>query len=272
MPTTTSTPRIRSLLRQAGRAAEVGKRRAAEDLYRQILEEAPDTPEAWLGLAEVVNDPADQKAAYERVVDLDPYNETALKALDLPVPERVVAPEPEEVIDDHDHQTEVEEEEIRYVCYRHPDRETSLRCYNCDRPICTEDANLTPVGYLCPICHREKEDVFFSAGKLNYISGALVALILGLIGGYIALFLGFWTIFLAAAAGALIGRLAFRASGRNRGRYLPHVVAAMVVIGALIPAFPLILSVLFGPASLFQLLGPGIYLFLAPSTAFWQVK
>ena len=67
MPTTTSTPRIRSLLRQAGRAAEVGKRRAAEDLYRQILEEDPDTSEAWLGLAEVVNDPAEQKEAYERV-------------------------------------------------------------------------------------------------------------------------------------------------------------------------------------------------------------
>lgn len=274
----TTSPRIRSLLRQANKTAEVGKRKAAEDLYRQILAEAPQTAEAWLGLAQVINDPAESKAAYERVVELDPNNETALKALDLPVPEQVVVPPPEDEMEEETHELEHEhaaaphEKEVLYLCYRHPDRETSLRCYNCDRPICTECANLTPVGYICPVCRREKEDVFFSAGMLNYLGAALVALVLGLIGGYIAVFLGFWAIFLAAAAGALIGRLAFRASGRNRGRYLPHLVALMVIIGALIPSLGLIIDVLFGATSFFRLLGPGIYLFLAPSTAFWQVK
>lgn len=36
------------------------------------------------------------------------------------------------------------------TCYRHPDRETGLRCSRCDRPICGECANPTAVGQLCP--------------------------------------------------------------------------------------------------------------------------
>jgi membrane associated rhomboid family serine protease len=36
------------------------------------------------------------------------------------------------------------------VCYRHPDRQTGLRCSRCDRPICGECANPAPVGQLCP--------------------------------------------------------------------------------------------------------------------------
>ncbi|HSK37023.1 MAG TPA: rhomboid family intramembrane serine protease [Actinomycetota bacterium] len=35
-------------------------------------------------------------------------------------------------------------------CYRHPDRQTGLRCSRCDRPICGECANPAPVGQLCP--------------------------------------------------------------------------------------------------------------------------
>jgi membrane associated rhomboid family serine protease len=36
------------------------------------------------------------------------------------------------------------------TCYRHPDRQTGLRCSRCDRPICGECANPAPVGQLCP--------------------------------------------------------------------------------------------------------------------------
>ena len=35
-------------------------------------------------------------------------------------------------------------------CYRHPDRQTGLRCSRCERPICGECANPAPVGQLCP--------------------------------------------------------------------------------------------------------------------------
>jgi len=42
------------------------------------------------------------------------------------------------------------------TCYRHPDRQTGLRCSRCDRPICGECANPAPVGQLCPDDARDR--------------------------------------------------------------------------------------------------------------------
>lgn len=40
-------------------------------------------------------------------------------------------------------------------CYRHPDRETYIRCQRCDRPICTQCQTQAAVGVQCPECVRE---------------------------------------------------------------------------------------------------------------------
>lgn len=42
------------------------------------------------------------------------------------------------------------------VCYRHPDRQTLLRCSRCDRPICTACSIDASVGQRCPECVREE--------------------------------------------------------------------------------------------------------------------
>ena len=41
------------------------------------------------------------------------------------------------------------------VCYRHPNRETGVRCSNCGRPICPDCMTTTPVGMRCPECARQ---------------------------------------------------------------------------------------------------------------------
>ncbi len=164
------------------------------------------------------------------------------------------------------------------VCYRHRNRETSLRCYSCERYICSKCAIKTPVGYRCPVCVREAEDVFFNANALDYVVAPIVALPLSVLAGFLVLSLGsgFFMIliifFLSGLIGGFIGRAAKWAVGRRRGRYLAHIVSACVAMGVLAPGLPLAVAVLFGNATFFALLGPGVYLFIAVSAAFYQMK
>lgn len=299
-------PRLRTLLTQADRIASYGKNAAAESLYRQILRDAPDAEEAWLGLAEVATDPAEKRAAYERALALAPDSPAAvvgLAALDgRPVPPEAAAAlaaaraekeEPEReslvtpavtapVVDDPaptaaaaPPRAPVAEAAYELACYRHPDRSTSLRCYNCDRPICISCAKKTPVGYICPECQRQAEDAFFNNKLTDYLIAALVSFPISLLVGFLLLrfsggFFFFMIIFFVSGAiGSFIGRLTKRAIGGRRGRYLPGLVVAMMALGVILPG---LLTILLGGLNLFALIGVGIYLFVASSAAYWQMR
>src|SRR5215471_19039935 len=41
------------------------------------------------------------------------------------------------------------------VCYRHPGRETYVRCTRCERPICPDCMHEASVGHQCPECVAE---------------------------------------------------------------------------------------------------------------------
>ncbi len=316
-------PRVRSLLRQANRVAASGKRSAAENLYRQIIAEEPQVAPAWVGLAQVVQDPAEQETALERALQIDPENKKATIGLTAlrngqsvvealqpepePEPERKAAVQPErdwqepvtkearfdkvqepvakpapQIPEDrleaaeHGHATFLEgavvKEEALY-CANHPNTLTHLRCNKCGKPVCARCVRPTPVGYRCKECIREHEDAFFSATLVHYLIAAVIAFPLGIISGYISVRLGFFVIFFAAFAGSIIARIVHRLIGRKRGRWMPHLVALAIVVGGVIPAIIPILNLLFGQGGFsFGLIWVAIYVVVATSAAFYQMK
>jgi hypothetical protein len=62
-------------------AAREGNREEARNLFGLLTRQEPDNLQAWLWLAGVADGPEERRAALERVVELDPTNEMAIKGL-----------------------------------------------------------------------------------------------------------------------------------------------------------------------------------------------
>jgi membrane associated rhomboid family serine protease len=75
------------------------------------------------------------------------------------------------------------------VCFRHPGRETYVRCTRCERPICPDCMNSASVGFQCPECVREGNRSVRQArtafggsttGEQGQVTRALLALNVGM--------------------------------------------------------------------------------------------
>jgi membrane associated rhomboid family serine protease len=67
------------------------------------------------------------------------------------------------------------------TCYRHPDRETSVSCSMCARPICPDCMTATPVGMRCPECAGQRTQVRRGPAAISptatpYVTYTLIAL------------------------------------------------------------------------------------------------
>jgi len=159
-------------------------------------------------------------------------------------------------------------------CYIHPNRPTTLRCNRCERPICAEDAVLTPTGYRCKNCVREHQKTFDTATLQDYILGFATTVILSLIASGLLAALSFvggffiWIIafFGAAGAGTLMANAVLRVIHNRRSRSLFITIAAGVVIGAL----PVILFGFF-TSGFYSLISQGIYIFVATPAVYTRV-
>src|ERR1044072_7930441 len=71
------------------------------------------------------------------------------------------------------------------VCYRHPSKETYIKCTRCDRPICPDCMNEASVGHQCPECVAEGRRTQRSArtafgGSVAGRSGSVTKVLIGL--------------------------------------------------------------------------------------------
>lgn len=159
------------------------------------------------------------------------------------------------------------------VCKNHPERETNLRCNRCNEPICSSCAVQTPTGYRCPECVAGQQKIFNTAKAQDYILAFVVAAVISYIGALIAARIGFFTIFLAPFAGTVIAEAVRRVTGRRRSRVLYQTAIAGTVVGALpfllAPLLAIFLGAGFG--AFIGVLWPGLYLFLAASSAYYRL-
>jgi hypothetical protein len=278
---------VEDLLQQARAASLAGEGTVAESLLRQASELAPDRVDVWLELSGAVSDLAEKRHFLERALEVDPSNAEAHSALAWIRKKETILIERGEMADPRlqaipraqsvgqPAAVATAEREPAVYCARHPDVETALRCNRCGTPICPKCAVRTPVGFRCPDCVKAQSAVFFTAGWFDYVLGGAVALVLSIVAGYIiSLIPWLFTIFVAPAAGAVIGEAVFRVTRRRRGRQMWLLAAAAIVVGALVP--------LVGPALLFgrvaylfsmnQLLTSGIFIVMGIGTAVARLK
>ena len=76
------------------------------------------------------------------------------------------------------------------TCYRHPNRETGVRCSSCERPICPDCMTSTPVGMRCPECARQSTKVRTMRSLTSDPTLTYVLIALNVVIGVAALFGG----------------------------------------------------------------------------------
>jgi hypothetical protein len=130
--------------------------------------------------------------------------------------------------------------EAPVFCANHPNRETSLRCNRCGKPICSSCAILTPVGYRCKECVRNQQAGFDTAKWIDYP----IALVTTGVGVGIAItflnYLSFWGFLVAPVVGGGLAEVIHRLIGRRRSRSIPKAI----IIGGTLGVLPHIIPIL----------------------------
>lgn len=133
------------------------------------------------------------------------------------------------------------------VCSNHPQRETTLRCNRCEKPICSACAIHTPVGYRCKECVRGQQRGFDTILWRDYPMAVVVAAVGVGVGTGLTSFLGLWGLFLAPVIGAGIAEFIRWVVRKRRSRRLPLTAAAGGALGVLphlIPQLGLMMAAL----------------------------
>jgi hypothetical protein len=117
-------------------------------------------------------------------------------------------------------------------CYRHPDRETYVRCGRCDQPICSRCAMQGPVGFRCRECGRPARDPLTSMRPSQLAIGLAISVAGGLVVGLMSGRIGFFGLILAWFAGGVIADAILRFVGIKRGPIMAATLVGGIVAGA----------------------------------------
>jgi hypothetical protein len=130
------------------------------------------------------------------------------------------------------------------VCANHPNRETTLRCNRCGKPICSKCAVHTPVGYRCRECVRGQQNVFETVRPIHYVITFIVSAVGVGLATSILMILSFWGLIVAPVAGGALAEVIRWAIRHRRGRRLGLAAIIGGIIGLLphlaLPAFVLV--------------------------------
>jgi hypothetical protein len=116
-------------------------------------------------------------------------------------------------------------------CYRHPDRETWVRCGRCDQPICSRCAMQGPVGLRCKVCGTPSRDALASMRPTQLAIAAAVSLVGGAVVGYAGSALGIFGLVAAFFGGGLIAEALDRTVGIKRGTRIMVIAVPGIVAG-----------------------------------------
>lgn len=158
-------------------------------------------------------------------------------------------------------------------CYNHPTVETSLRCNNCERPICSKCAVLTPTGYRCKECIRSQQKKFNTAAWFDFPLAFVIAAVLSYLGGIAVSFVSFFIIFLAPIIGMGIAEAVRFVTRRRRSKALFITAAAGTFIGSLVQLLPVLAAFLLGGrGGILSLVWYGVYAFMVTSSMYYRMQ
>jgi hypothetical protein len=124
----------------------------------------------------------------------------------------------------------------RMFCYRHPDRETWLRCGQCDQPICTKCSVMGPVGARCRVCGLRPNDGIRAFTPRQLVLGTGVTLGAGLLLGYFGGQLGWLSIVGGFFLGGFTAEAFNRVVGYKRGPVMLTMLLGGLIVGTLVGA------------------------------------
>lgn len=141
---------------------------------------------------------------------------------------------------EHEHQpTPQQDADETMVCPVHPQREATLRCIRCDRPMCLACMVRTSVGYICKDCARQHDNQFFDANAVDYALAFTLPFVVSVAANALSLTLGFFlfALVIGFVGGGLVTTLHQQIKRRRKkggyGRYSAQIAAVGTLAGAL---------------------------------------